>query len=265
MIKNKELSIIIPAYNEERRIGKVLENYLDSFHDIEILIAIDGCKDGTLDIVKKYSENGSKNNNLVSYTHFNERLGKGMGILRAIDHTKGDIIAVVDADESTHTSEILRLVNSLDGYDCIIGSRWLPESKVLKKQTIQRRIASRGFNFLVRTMFDIHFKDTQCGAKVFRKEVVKSVIGNMSTFDFAFDIDLLWQLQKKGYKIKEVPIVWSDNDGSSVKLFREIVTMFLSIVRLRLVNSRFNFLIRNNAVVYIYNRVRGEKHENSNF
>lgn len=249
------VSVIIPAYNEEKRIGKVLENCLDSFHNTEILVAMDGCKDRTLDIVKRYSENGCKNGNLVSYTHFDERLGKGMGILQAIDHTKGYVIAITDSDESTSPSEILKLINSLDGCDCVIGSRWLPESKILKKQTIQRRIASRGFNFLVRSMFGIPFKDTQCGAKVFRKEAIKSVIGDMSTFGFAFDIDLLLQLQKKGYKMKEVPIAWNDNDGSSVKLFHEIITMFLAIVRLRIINSRLRSLIRNNATAYIYNHM----------
>lgn len=248
------VSVIIPAYNEEKRIGKVLENCLDSFHNTEILVAMDGCKDRTLDIVKRYSENGCKNGNLVSYTHFNERLGKGMGILRAIDHTKGDVIAITDSDKSTSPSEILKLINSLDGCDCIIGSRWLYGSKIYKKQTIQRRIASRGFNFLVRSIFGIPFKDTQCGAKVFRKEAIKSVIGDMSTFGFAFDIDLLWQLQRKGYKIKEIPIVWNDNDGSSVKLFREIITMFLAIVRLRIVNSSLRFIIKNDAVGNIYKR-----------
>ncbi len=253
-MSEEKLSVVIPAYNEEKRIGKTLDNYLEFFHDTEIFVAMDGCRDGTLDIVKKFAENGNKNNNTVSYIHSNERLGKGMGLIRAISHTKGYIIAINDADESTPPSEIFKLVNQLDGCDCIIGSRWLPKSKICKKQTIQRRIASRGFNFLVRRMFGIHFRDTQCGTKVFRKDAIKSVVDNMSTFGFAFDIDLLWQLQKKGYKIKEVPIVWNDDDGSSVKLFHEIITMFLAVVRLRIVNSRFGFIVKNNIVGDIYKR-----------
>lgn len=259
------VSIIVPAYNEEKRIGKVLENHLEFSRDTEIFIAMDGCKDGTLYIVEEFAKNGNKNNNSVSYIHFDERLGKGMGLLRAIEHTKGDILVFTDADEATSPSEIFKLINSLDGCDCVIGSRWLPESKVLVKQPIRRRIASRGFNFLVRGMFGLPFKDTQCGAKVIRKEAIKSVINDISTFNFAFDIDLLWQLQKKGYKIKEVPIIWNDKDGSSVKLFHEIITMFLAIIRLRMINSPFRYVIRNNLTTYVYNHIRRERHENIDF
>jgi len=240
----KTVSVVIPAYNEEKRIGRTLENHLEFFHDTEIFVAMDGCRDRTLGIVEEFARTRNKNNNSVSYIHFDKRLGKGMGLLRAIEHTKGEILVITDADESTSPSEIFKLVNSLDGCDCVIGSRWLPESKVLIKQPVQRRIASRGFNFLVRTMFGIPFKDTQCGAKVLRKDALKSVMGDMSTFNFAFDIDLLYQLHKRGFKIKEAPIAWNDKDGSSIKLFQEIITMFLAIVRLRIVNSPFGFLIK---------------------
>lgn len=239
MNKDKKISIIIPAYNEEKRIGKTLENYLEFFHDIEIYVTMDGCRDRTLDIVKTFAERGNKNNNLISYIHHEERLGKGMGIYNAISHTKGDILVITDADESTSPSEISKLIKQLDDCDCVIGSRWIDGANILKKQPIQRRIASRGFNLIVRTMFGLHFKDTQCGAKVFRKRAVKDVINDISTFNYAFDIDILWHMQKNGFKIKEVPIIWHDEDGSSVKLFHTIITMFFEIIRLRIVNSSF--------------------------
>lgn len=255
-MKKNKISVVIPAYNEEKRIGKTLDSRLKTFHDTEIFVAMDGCKDRTLDIVKEYAKKRNDNNNIISYIFTEERLGKGLGLLRAIDQTRGDILVITDADESTPTSEIFRLVNSLDGYDCVIGSRWLPESKILTKQPLKRRIASRGFNLLVRTMFGLPFKDTQCGAKVIRKDAMKDIAENMSTFNFAFDIDLLWQLQRKGYKTKEVPITWDDKDGSSVKLFREVITMFLSIVRLRIVNSPFKLVIKNGVVNNIYMKIK---------
>ena len=180
------ISIIIPAYNEEKRIGKTIENYLEFFHDAEIFITMDGCKDRTLDIVKKFAENRDKNNNTVSYIHSDKRLGKGMGLLRAIDHTKGDILVFTDADDATSPSEIFRLINSLDGCDCVIGSRWINGSVIIVKQPIQRRIASRGFNFLVRTMFGLPFKDTQCGAKVLRKEAIKNIFMDMMHHTYFF-------------------------------------------------------------------------------
>ncbi len=242
------VSIIIPAYNEEKRIGKTIENYMEFFHDSEIFVAMDGCKDGTLDIVKKFAENGGKNNNTISYIHSSKRLGKGMGLLRAVGRTKGDILVFIDADEAISPSEIFKLINQLDEYDCIIGSRWINGSIMMVKQSIKRRIASRGFNFLVRNMFGLPFKDTQCGAKVIRKDAIKNIVENISTSGYAFDIDLLWQLRKKGHKIKEVPIVWNDKDGSSVKLFHEIITMFLDIVRLRIIDSPFSFIIKNDLI-----------------
>ncbi len=251
-----KLSVIIPAYNEEKRIGKTLESYLGFFHDIEILIAIDG-NDKTLDIVKSFSENGNKNNNSISYIHSDKRLGKGMGILHGFNHVKGDIIAITDADESTSPCEIYKLINQLDGgYDCVIGSRWLPESKILIKQPLKRMIASRCFNYIVRHTLDIPFTDTQCGSKVFRKEAIKYATERMSTFDFAFDIDLLYQLHKGGFKIKEVPITWNDKDGSSIKLFRTSILMFLSVVRLRIINSYFRFLVKNDRM---YKYIRRQK------
>ena len=243
--KNK-ISIVIPAYNEEKRIGKTLESCLKTFHDAEIFVAMDGCKDRTFDIVREYAKNGNDSNNIISYIYSKERLGKGKGLLRAIDKTKGDILVITDADESAPISEILKLTNSLDGNDCVIGSRWLLESEILVKQPLKRRIASRGFNLLVRTMFGLPFKDTQCGAKVIKKEVMKEIAENISTFNFAFDIDLLWQLQRKGYKIKEISITWEDKDGSSVRLFHEIITMFLAIVRLRIINSSLGFITKCN-------------------
>ncbi len=248
----RKVSVVIPAYNEEKRIGNTIETYLGFFQNTELFIAMDGCKDRTLYIVEEFVKNGNKNNNSVSYIHFDKRLGKGMGLLRAIEHTKGDILVITDADESTPPSEISKLVNSLDGCDCVIGSRWLPESKVLVKQSIQRRIASRVFNFLVRTMFGIPFKDTQCGAKVLRKDAIKSVVGDMSTFNFAFDVDLLWQLHKKGYTIKEIPITWHDKNNSSLKLFNASLAMFFAIVRLRIINSNLIFSILNNYVNRTY-------------
>lgn len=251
MTKEK-LSVIIPAYNEEKRIGKTLDNYLEFFHDTEIFVTMDGCRDRTLDIVKKFAENGNKNNNTVSYIHSDKKLGKGGGLLQGFRQTKGDIIAITDADESTSPSEIYKLINQLDGYDCIIGSRWLPESKILVKQPLKRIIASRCFNYIVRHTLDIPFRDTQCGSKVFRKEAIKYAIERMSTFDFAFDIDLLYQLHNGGFKIKEVPIAWNDKDGSSIKLFRTSILMLLSVIRLRIINSHFRCMVKNSLVDNIY-------------
>ncbi len=114
-------------------------------------------------------------------------------------------------------------------------------------------MASRGFNLLVRVLFGLSFKDTQCGAKVFRAHIVKDIVNEMETTDFSFDVELLYKLKKRGHeKIKEVPIAWENQMGSTLKLKKMVPLMFLSVLRLRLPDSFLKFLVKNKFVKYLY-------------
>jgi hypothetical protein len=125
--------------------------------------------------------------------------------------------------------------------DCLIGSRWLPGAVLHQSQTRLRRIFSRGFHTIVGALFWMGIKDTQCPAKVVRREALEEILESLRIADLAFDVNLLFSLKRAGFTVKEVPIEWTDKLGSKVtaNLWRTSLVMFLSVVRLRLVHSPF--------------------------
>jgi len=238
------LSIIIPAHNEENRIENTLRNYASFYHkkfkgDFEIIVVLNGCTDNTLQIVKKFS----KKYRQLRYLDFKQS-GKGFAIIEGFRIAKGDLIGFVDADCSTSPESFYDLVENINGFGGITANRWMKESIVKPKQPLSRRIASRIFNLLVRALFGIKSQDTQCGAKLFKKEAIKEVLPSLGITAWAFDIDLLYQLKKKGYKIKDIPTVWSDRGHSKLNIAKTSFQMFLAVIRLRLINSLLKFVVK---------------------
>lgn len=226
-----KISIVMPAYNEEKRIVKTLKDYVSFFKnrgDFEILVITDGCTDGTVELVKELS----RSHHQVKSKDFPKRLGKGGAVLKGFDMASGSVVAMTDADGATGPDELYRLIKNLGDYDGIIGSRWMKGSRVLTKQPLARRLASRGFNTMVRVFLRLPFKDTQCGAKVFRTDVVRGASKRVKTTGFAFDISLLHALKKDGRKVKEFPITWSDREMSTLKISRAVPRMFFAIMKL---------------------------------
>ncbi len=217
------LSIVIPAHNEAERIGKTLEEYLKVFKDAEIIVVLNRCTDNTKEVVEKFD---------VKILEFKEKLGKGGAIIEGFKVARGEILAFADADGSTPPQEVLKVVKFAKEYGAAIGSRWLKESKILVKQPLSRRIASRAFNILVRLILGLKFKDTQCGCKAFKSEVIKDIIDIIKIKNYAFDVELLYLLKKKGVNIVEVPIMWMDKKGSKLKL-KDILEMFVSLFKIR--------------------------------
>ncbi|MBS3162247.1 glycosyltransferase family 2 protein [Candidatus Woesearchaeota archaeon] len=240
-----ELSIIIPAYNEEKRISSTLDDYAKFFNNIykknyEIIVVLNGCKDNTLVVVKNFSKKYSS----VRFLDFKEAIGKGGAVIEGFRSAKGKLIGFVDADNSTKADAYYELVRNIDGYDSIIASRWIDGAKVSPRQPVLRRVASRAFNFLVRLLFGIEIHDSQCGAKLFKKDRLKKVLQHLGITRWAFDVDLLYQFKRNGFSIKEIPTVWSDSPGSSLNVKRASKEMFLAIVRLRLIYSPFRFIVK---------------------
>lgn len=238
------VSIVIPAYNEEKRIGMTLEDYCTFFEgklgkSFEIYVVLNGCHDRTLDIVRDYAKRFRQ----IKYLTINEAIGKGGAIIEGFKIAEGDYIGFVDADGSTTAKSYYELYEKIENNDGIIASRWIKGARVPVRQTLMRRIASRSFNLLVRVLFGIKLVDTQCGAKLFTKKAVKSVVHELGVTRWAFDIDLLYLLSKKGFKIIEIPTVWKDHPDSNLKLHKAIPEMMLAIIRLRLVYSPFNFVV----------------------
>jgi len=243
------LSIIIPAYNEEKRIGETLEEYLRFFSekkenkeigDFELLVVLNGCKDNTLRVVEKYTKKFS----MIRYLNF-EQAGKGFAIIEGFKDAlnKGKkLIGFVDADMATKPESFYDLIQNIENYDGIIASRGLKESEV--KTSFMRKLTNRGFNFVVRIFLFLPFKDTQCGAKLFKREALNEVIDEIGMTEWAFDVDLLYKLRKKGFKVKEIPTIWEDKTDSKLNLTIVPFKMFSSVVRLRLLNSPFRFIVR---------------------
>jgi len=251
------LSIVIPVHNGRLSIAKTLDAYVGYFstecgHPFEILVVPNGCTDGTCQVLEEYTARFPQ----VVTREFDAKLGKGGAVIEGFRATRGEVLAFVDADGATGPHELHRLINELGDDDGVVGSRWLPGSNVVVKQTLTRRLASRGFNLLVRVLFGLPFKDTQCGAKVFRKPAIDDVLPELHTTDFAFDVELLHRLNRKGYRVREVPTTWEDQDGSTLRVRRAVPRMFLSVIRLRILDSRFRWFARKRIWSYVYRKIK---------
>lgn len=245
------ISIIIPAHNEEKRIGKILEYYGKFFEekkrkkeirDFEILVVINNTQDNTEEVVRKFAKRYSE----IKLLNFREG-GKGFAIIKGFkDALKRDskLIGFVDADMSTPPEAFYDLIKNIDGYDGVIADRWDKKS-IIQKQSLLRRFVSRGYNFIVRTFFLFPYKDTQCGAKLFKREVLENNMNKIISSQWNFDVALLFCLRKEANaRIKSIPTTWNDERESKINLRRTPVAMLLSAIRLRLIHSPFNFLAR---------------------
>ena len=233
--------LIIPAHDEEDRIGPTLEDYIGEMeHHLAgryaIVVVLNGCSDGTLEEVRRHAARCSH----LKVIDIRERIGKGGAIIQGIRQSPGlDRIAYVDADGATPARELIRLLETSRGEDCVIGSRWMPGSVLHRPQSRLRRLASRVFHGIVQLLFGLGVRDTQCPAKVLSLRAAREVEPHLRIADLAFDVNLLYSLRRKGFGIREVPIEWTDKLGSKVTrtLFRSSLVMFLSVLRLRLYYS----------------------------
>ncbi len=228
-----KLSIIIPAYNEQERISKTIEDYHKFFNkklkkEFEIIIIPNNCKDNT----SKIAEDFSKEYKEIRYKNCPYFIGKGGAILEGFKMAKGDLIGFVDADNSTKPEEYYKLIVKIEDYDCIIASRYMKSLSIKKERSLVRNIYSKIFNITVRILFNLEFKDTQCGAKILKNKAAKAIIKDIIIKKWAFDIDLLYSLKKRKFKIKEIPIKWSESKGTKLTFWTPY-EMMLSLLKLR--------------------------------
>ena len=237
------LLLLIPAYNEEARIEPVLRDYAAFFGqhyqgNFQLIVVLNGCRDNTLGVVQKVAKDFPS----VSWLDFPAPIGKGGALIEGLKLAKqGDLIGYVDADGATAPTAVLELLKRIGDADCVIGSRWLPGSVLVQAQPKLRQFASRCFHLIVELFFWLHVKDTQCPCKLIRSDAVEKIHSTLHIADLAFDVNLLVSLKRAGFKILEVPIAWTDVAGSKVTatLFRSSLTMFLSVLRIRLIYSPF--------------------------
>ena len=235
------LLLLIPAYNEEKRIEPVLREFAGFFGQhytgpFRIVVILNGCVDDTAGVVRRVAQDFPT----VSALEYAAPIGKGGALIEGLklaQHT--DLIGYVDADGATGPKAFLDLVAHCGEADCVIGSRWLPGAVLHQAQSGHRRFASRTFHLIVQSLFWMNIRDTQCGAKVMHCAVVEKIHDSLTISDMAFDINLLYAIKRAGFKILEVPTEWTDKMGSKVALGRTSMTMFLSVVRTRLYYSPF--------------------------
>lgn len=236
-------SIVVPAYNEEARIPRMLDAYTHYFcegrEDTELIVVVNGSTDRTEEVVRSYAERYPQVRVLVEP----RSIGKGNAIIMGIKAIRGEYGGFVDADGSTEPEEFQKILDRRDEADCIIASRYLKESIAEPKQSVRRRIASRIFNSLVRIMFGLRLTDTQCGAKLVNREALDSVLPRLGRTQWAFDVDLLFQIKRAGFTIREMPTVWRDVSGSKLRFARASFTMFISMCRMRLLHSPFHWMV----------------------
>jgi len=245
-VPEPSLLLLIPAYNEEARIEPMLREFAEFFGrnysgPIQLVVVLNGCRDNTLGVVRR----AAKDFSCIRWLEFPAAIGKGGALIEGLklaDHA--DLIGYVDADGATPPRAYLDLVKKIGAADCVIGSRWLPGAVIHQSQAGDRQFASRVFHFIVQALFWMNIRDTQCGAKVMRCEVAEKIHPALRIADMAFDINLLYSMKRAGFRILEVPTEWTDKAGSKVTLGRSSLTMFLSVVRVRLIYSPLYKLLR---------------------
>jgi glycosyltransferase involved in cell wall biosynthesis len=223
------LDIVIPAHNEEHRIGRTLTAYRTVCGGPEVcfLVALDGCTDRTAEIVAEHAHEDGRVR-LYEYP----KLGKGGVIAETFRRSTADVLGFVDADCATPPAEMLRLADVARHSGGAIASRHHPASVLPRSRSRVRRATSAGFAFGVRRLLGLSYRDTQCGAKVLRREVVDDVLPHLAARDLLFDVDLLAAARERGWRVVEVPTIWIDQEGSRVSAVSDSRRMGASLVRL---------------------------------
>ena len=227
------VDIVVPVYNEEKILEKsisTLYNFLEKNfkYNWSIIIADNASKDNTLDVANSLSEKYKK----VKVLHLNQK-GRGRALRIAWTKSDADIVSYMDVDLSTDLSFFPIMIDSLiQGYDVATGSRLMKGAEI--KRSFKRELLSRGYNVLVRLILGVNYKDSQCGFKAVKREIVNDVVPEVRDNNWFFDSELLFRAHMKGYKIKEIPVKWIEDEDSRVRIFSTVTNYLKSIAILRL-------------------------------
>jgi dolichyl-phosphate beta-glucosyltransferase len=229
-----DLSIVIPAYNEEFRIVATVRDIVEycraGTRCFEVILVDDGSQDGTTRVSRLLAEELRE----VRLIRLAANHGKGYAVRTGVINAVGRTILFADADGATPISEIERLENALDGgADVAVGSRALRASGIQVEAKLYRHLIGRTFHFLVEWLADCRVKDTQCGFKLFQSPAAHDLFSRMRMHGFSFDVEVLMMARQRGYRVAEVPVNWTHQPGSKIRLTRDSVRMACDLLRIR--------------------------------
>jgi dolichyl-phosphate beta-glucosyltransferase len=236
-----EVSIIIPAYNEERRLPPTLIDVIDYFDRrnlaYEVLVIDDGSRDGTAEVVRKFE----RVRHQVRLIQLPKNYGKGHAVRLGVLNSRGAKVLFADADGATPIGEFERLEKALSsGGDIAIGSRALTSTDTKVTTSIHRRALGRVFNKCVNVILLPSIADTQCGFKMFTRKAAIFLFKRQRADRFSFDVELLYMAHKAKMAVKEVPINWKNVPGSKVNLVVDSLCMFRDVFRFRVIHRGIN-------------------------
>jgi glycosyltransferase involved in cell wall biosynthesis len=226
------VDVIIPVYNEEEQLAQSitsLRQYLKENVSFKwtIVIADNGSTDTTLSVAKALSLEYPD----VKCVHIPEK-GRGRALRQIMVDSSADVVSYMDVDLSTHLSAFSPLVKAIeDGYDISIGSRLMSGAKT--KRSFKRQLTSRVYNIMVKAMFFTPFCDAQCGFKAVSRKAAQDLVPLVRNNMWFFDTELLILASRKGYKIKEIPVTWVEDPGSTVKVFKTASEDIKGLLRMR--------------------------------
>lgn len=223
------ISITIPAHNEEGRIGKTLDAYHEFFSKksqeatgfaYEFIVVLNGCTDNTRAVVQERANQFGDIRIIDSL-----KAGKGLAVRIGFEDAltrNNDLIGFVDADMATRPGQFWDLITNLGNNDGLIAGRYMPGSKIFPKRPPIKEWGRRlVYQPLVWLLFGLTYYDNQCGAKLFARRVLQAVVPFLTVTQWAFDVELLFLCKKMGFKIKEQPTIWYDKEDSKLNIFRE--------------------------------------------
>jgi dolichyl-phosphate beta-glucosyltransferase len=227
-------SVVIPAYNEAARLPAYLKDVIAYFEardvPFEVLVVDDGSADGTAERVREISAGRG----FIGVHALPVNRGKGAAVREGMRRTTGALKLMADADGATPIAEVERLEAALArGADIAVGSRVLRDPSVVRQTRLHRKLSGHVFNFIVRRLGVSAVVDTQCGFKLFRRAAADELFGVLATDGFGFDVELLLLAQRRGYRVAEVPINWTDQPGSKVGVLTDGPRMLRDIVAAR--------------------------------
>lgn len=230
-----DISVVIPAFNESKRLPIFLDELIGyckkSQKIYEIIIVDDGSTDATARTALKFQ----REFRALSVYKLGRNRGKGYAVRYGLFRSRGQICLFMDADGSAPPQEIERNLPFLDqGYDIFVGSRVLRDPDRELRVARHRKAIGIVFNFLVQKILSIRIKDTQCGFKMFKREIIEPLFSRMSIHRFGFDLEILCLARKMGYRIKEGPVSWRHVKGSKINLLLDSVRMLVNILQVRI-------------------------------